>query len=257
MGSGVQKVDVTHLAEGDPRNLPFPFPGREVLALPRAGDSSNRREVNSGNVTVYASAKATGRGGICRLNLFAELLGQRSHVASAFVIPGLPPTSLIEVSGHVVDGWHLFAQGTISQIDLRVTMASQDCCGEPRVRVKKNNLIPPEPAEAEAAFNAQFVSPPMVPWGRENGLWQVQSANTVGAAPGATLTFLPQSRVTHLVAETTGNGSTFTFDDEFGNTIESFSIAAAKRIELFPNGDIQAGSLTVTEVDFVTVETVR
>lgn len=254
-----EKVDTVHLAEGDPTNLRFNFPGREILQLPRAADGEhpNRRVVNGGNVTVYAASKITNRGGIIRVNLFAELLGVRDHVASAFVTPGAPPAALIVATGFVVDGWHLYAQSTVSPIWLRATMASQECCASPRVRVKKNNLIPPsEIVDINPEITANFITPALVPWGRENGLHNAQSVNAIGPG-GATITLTPRSRITHVLAQTDGNGSVFEFLDEFGNTIETFTIAQAERIELFPHGDLQAAAVNISNVDFLIVESVR
>lgn len=252
------KVDTVHLVEGDPRNLPFNFPGKEVLQVPRI-DGDQRREVNSGNVMVYASlpTSPSAGGAVVRLNLFAELFGVREHVASAFVLAGAPPASVINVSGHVVDGWHLLAHSTSPQAALRCTMASMPCCGPPRVRVNKDNINPPPAALDDAATLLQFDAPPMVPWGRENGRYNQQSVVNVGGG-GTTITFDRGARITHmlLIADAAVD-ATYTIRDEHATVIETGVVPMGERAEWFPNGDLRALDVTVANVVYFLVETVN
>ncbi len=251
------KVDTVHLAEGDPRNLPLAFPGREVLQLPRI-DGEHRRAVNSGNVMVYATLPNTGTGGVARINLFAELLGIREHVASAFVVAGASPSSVINVSGHVVDSWHVLVQATAADLRPRVAMASQDCCGEPRVRVNKNNLTPPPLLSVETAFNDQMILPPMVPWGRENGQYVLFTADNDA---GPTLeTFPPGSRLTRVeIIAAAGADAVVTFRDQFGvqSLIPTINVPQGEQVELFVNGDTIVGSVTFSDISYFAVELVR
>ncbi len=251
------KVDTVHLAEADPRNLPLAFPGREVLQVPRV-DGEHRREVNSGNVMVYASLPNTGTGGVARINLFAELFGVREHVGSAFVVAGAPPASIITVSGHVVDSWHVLVQATGSDLRPRIAIASQDCCGESRVRVNKNNLTPPPELATEVSFNDQMILPPMVPWGRENGQYVLFTAdNNVGPT---VQTFAPGSRLTRVeIIAAAAADAVVSFTDQFGviSLIPTITVPMGEQVELFVNGDIVVGSVTFSDISFLAVEMVR
>ncbi len=251
------KVDTVHLAEADPRNLPLAFPGREALQVPRI-DGEHRREVNSGNVMVYASLPNTGTGGVARINLFAELFGVREHVASAFVVAGAAPASIITVSGHVVDSWHVLVQATGGDLRPRIAIASQDCCGEPRVRVNKNNLTPPPELATEVAFDAQMILPPMVPWGRENGQYVLFTADN-DAGPTVE-TFPPGSRLTRVeIIAAAGADASIAFADQFGvvSLIPAITVPMGEHVELFVNGDIVVASVTFSNITYIATELVR
>ena len=252
----LEKVDTVHLAEADPRNLPLAFPGREVLQLPRI-DGKQRRAVNSGNVMVYGSLPNTGGGGVARLNLFAELFGIREHVASAFIVAGDPPASIINVSGHVVDSWHLLVQTSGADARPRVAMASQDCCGEPQVRVNKANLNRPPPPTGESGpkFTLEMLDPAMVPWGRENG--QYNLFNDTAEAGPVTFTLDAGARVTRIEVIADGGGATVAITDRLGFALDSFIVPADQQVELFVRGDLAAASVTYTGISYITVETVR
>lgn len=240
---------------GSRPELPFRFPGVEVLAIPRSPDQKER-DLNSGQVQIYATVPNQGVAGVVRLNLFAELLGVRQHVASAFVQAGAPPSSVIVVSGHCVDGWHLLAQATSPKLTLRATIGSMKCCAEPRVRVNKDNINPPPFAGPELAqFGTQFVDPAMAPWGRENG--QYEQFNLIADAGPTETTFSQGARVTHMLFHPQAGGGTYSFENEFGVPIEGGGVPAGTVAELFPNGDLRAGSIVTTGVDLLIVETVR
>ena len=188
------------------RGLPIDFPGREILSVPFDSDESS-------TCSVYVDAPFEGVPAVYRFNLFAELLGIRQHIASAFVqnVPKSFSGLIFSVTGFLVDGWHLYAQaisqgGAISATNatIRATMAAKPCCTDPFVRVPEPLLAFP-PAEAIGTHVATFVLPAMTPLGGPNG--QVLPFSVTADAPASPIVFPPGSRLVQLELLGSGPGN--------------------------------------------------
>lgn len=187
------------------RGLPADFPGTEILAIPFDEDESS-------TCSVYVSTSFEGTPTVFRLNLFAELLGIRQHIASAFVanVPRGFSGLVMAVTGFLVDGWHLYAQAATSggvssaNATIRATMAARPCCTDPFVRVPEPLLALPL-AELIAGNVADMIDPPMLPLGGPNG--QIVPFSVTADSPASPLVFPPGSRLVEISMLGTGEGN--------------------------------------------------
>ena len=253
----MHESETVHLVEtADPVALPFNTPGREILMLPRV-DGERRRSVNAGSVTVYGSVKDIGLSGAVRVNLEAELFGERAPIASAFITPGQPPAALITASGIVADSWHVRAQSTNNRFRLHATLASLKCCAEPKVRVNKAHQSPPLAiGDFGQRGTDNFIAPPIVPWGRENGLYVPFSDANPGAGP-TVFTALPGSRLKRVFTLGGAVGNLLTITDTVGNVFYSDDVPIGVPYELLPDGDVEIATIAYTDMDYILIEVVR
>ena len=225
-----------------------------VLSLDSGDDSPESDVLNS--ATVYVSVDNSGgtgpAAGIIRVVLQAEVLGQRQTIASAFVVPGFHG-AVINVSGINVDGWHVVMQSTNPLLVCKAAIAAKHCCAGFEVFVPPELLqIPLDQGAVELQLLALF-NPAPTPFGREQGQYFVSSDNS-GAA--GTFTFLPGSRMTHMLVRAGGMDASVDLNSPQGLT-QTVEIDGGDDIDIFPNGNLPIESVDYTAVDQIIVEVVR
>lgn len=172
-------------------------------------------------VSVYANVPVRaqlGAGSFVRFNLFAVTSGEYQHLASA-VAPAGTTGELIVASGHLVDGYHVFCQGTFPQQDVKIALVCKPCAGRPYVAVRPDLLaLAFAPAEIGASGICQ---PPFVPWGQENG-----APGTFEVTGSGDQVFPDGARLKRWTAQGTGGGGTIRIDSPFGAGV-AFNVPAS------------------------------
>jgi len=207
--------------------LPVDFPGKELVSL----DMTEGAE--PGIVTVYASIPSRGFPSIVRLNLFSELSGIRQHFASAFLTSGQAGT-VISVTGHLADSWHIYGQASMAQQDVQAGLASTPCCAQPTVAVRPEALTL---AYTEGAGPlADLFAGPFVPMGGPNGAAGAKSVSGTG-----TLVLPKGARLTHWLAQGTAALSAFQIHHPPGADVPI--VVGANHVDGFPFGLLPAASV--------------
>lgn len=184
--------------QADLHGFPLEFPGTEIASIPdRDAPLDENRQVPShpwdphdlgpyGCVTVYG--RVDGKvPGVVRFNLFAELFGVRSLVASAFVGDGEGGV-LMTAQGIVADRWSLTGQASSPAIKLRGALISTRGCAHVGVRV-------PTPFRFNRLENtsAELVGPDAAPLEVDTGVPEFRTIAAPG--PGFVIQFSPGERL--------------------------------------------------------------
>lgn len=202
-------------------------------------------------VSVYLSTSPHGRGlvELLRINVYADLMGIRSLLGSAFVTP--PFRGLVlTAAGFAADAFHVTAQALSADTVIdAVSIGIEPCCSTPGVLIPRELQNPPP--EGGILFVGQPLPEPLTPG---NGLYEVIT-EVGGFGPE-----LPRGqRVLRIVAQADDAPAVGTIDlDLNGRTQNTITIAGGTSLEVLPNGNLVGpAEIGFTNVVRFVIETVR